>query len=91
MGKDSTDHRRVNKESLVTNAELKKLIVDEFKAEGMDIAEDVAVRLVKAAFKVLPKVVLATDNKMDDLLIPLLAVVEKPVLQALDKINGHEG
>lgn len=71
--------------------DIKKIIVDEFKAEGLEIAEDVAVRLTKVAFRVVPKVVLATDTKMDDLLIPVLAVVEPHVMKALDKIDGQEG
>lgn len=71
--------------------DIKKIIVDEFKAEGLEIAEEVAVKLTKVAFRVLPKVVAATETKVDDLLIPLLAVVEAPVMKALDKIDGQEG
>lgn len=71
--------------------DIKKIIVAEFKAEGLEIAEDVAIRLTKVAFKAIPKIVLATDNKADDLLIPLFAVIEPPVMKALDKIDGKEG
>ncbi len=71
--------------------DIKKIIVEEFKAEGLEIAEDVAIRLTKVAFRVLPKVVSATETKVDDLLIPLLSVIEAPVMKALDKIDGQEG
>jgi hypothetical protein len=71
--------------------DIKKIIVEEFKAEGLEIAEDVAVRLTKVAFRVLPKVVASTETKIDDLLIPLLSVIEAPVMKALDKIDGQEG
>lgn len=75
----------------MSEQDIKKIIVEEFKAEGLEIAEDVAVRITKVAFRAIPKVVLATDNKVDDYLIPLLALVEKPVMTALDKIDGQQG
>jgi hypothetical protein len=71
--------------------DIKKLIVEELKKEGMDIAEDAAISAVKAIFKVLPKVALATENKFDDLLIPVLGVVEPKILELLDKIDGEVG
>lgn len=75
----------------MSEQDIKKILVEEFKAEGLEIAEDVAVRLVKVAFKALPKIVVATDNKVDDYILPLLALVEKPIMNALDKIDGHVG
>jgi hypothetical protein len=75
----------------MSEVDIKKIIVDEFKAEGLEIAEDVAVRLTKVAFRAIPKVVIETENKADDYLLPLLALVEKPVMAALDKIDGQEG
>jgi len=74
----------------MTNAELKKMVVEELKKEGLDVAEEAAVSLVKALFRVIPKVVLATENKMDDLLIPVLAVVEPKIMELLDKIDGKD-
>lgn len=71
--------------------DIKKIIVEEFKAEGLEIAEDVAIRLTKVAFRVIPKVVTATETKIDDLLVPVLAVIEPQVMKALDKIDGKEG
>lgn len=73
------------------NDEMKKELVELLKAEGLDIAEDTAIALVKAVFKVIPELVLKTENKMDDLLIPILAVVEPKILELLDKIDGEEG
>jgi hydroxymethylpyrimidine/phosphomethylpyrimidine kinase len=75
----------------VSEQDIKKIIVEEFKAEGLEIAEDVAVRIVKVAFKAIPKIVDATENQVDDYLKPLLSLVEKPVMAALDKIDGHVG
>jgi hypothetical protein len=70
---------------------VKKELVDGFKAAGLDVAEDAAVAAFKALVSMIPKVVLATDNKMDDLVIPVLAVLEPKILEALDKIDGVEG
>jgi hypothetical protein len=75
----------------MSEVDIKKIIVDSFKAEGLEIAEDVAVKFAKVAFKTIPKIVTATENKTDDYLIPLLALIEKPVLAALDKIDGQVG
>lgn len=72
-------------------SEAKDLIKAELKAAGLDLAEDSAVLAVRAVLKAIPKVVAATDNKIDDLLVPLLQVVEGPLLSLLDKIDGEEG
>ena len=70
-------------------SEILKLIVEEFKAEGLDIAEEAVLSATKVAFKVAPKIIEATETKLDDLIIlPLLALIEKPVLKAIDKIDG---
>lgn len=75
----------------MTNEELKKMILDELKKEGLNIAEDTAIAAVKAVLKVVPKVVSETENKVDDLLIAILPVVEGPIMDLLDKIDGEEG
>jgi len=72
----------------MTPAEIKKMIVEELKKEGIVVAEEAAVGAAKALFKVLPKVFAATENKVDDLVIPLLGVVQPKVLEMLDKIDG---
>ena len=53
------------------SVDIKKLIIDELKKEGLDIAEDAAISAVKAVLKVVPKVVAATENKVDDILVIL--------------------
>jgi len=71
-------------------AEIKKMIVEEFKKEGLDIAEDAAIRLAKMGFSITKKVLGITKNRLDDLLIPVIGVIEKPVLNLLDKIDNRE-
>jgi len=73
------------------NEELKKEIVESLKEAGIEIAEDTAVSVVKAIFKLLPVIVLKTENKLDDLAIPMLAVLEGPIMEMLDGIDGKEG
>lgn len=68
--------------------ELKQEIVKEFKNAGLELTEEAAIKLVQVAFKVLPKVLVATENKADDMLIPLLMIIEPKVIELLGKIDG---
>ena len=70
--------------------EVMKIVVEELKKEGIDLAEELVAGAVKAVFKAIPKIVLATENKVDDLLVPVLAVVEPKVLELVDKIDGED-
>lgn len=69
---------------------IKKMIVEELKNGGLEVAEDSAVKAVKVLFKLLPKIVMATPTPYDNLLIPLLPVIEPAVLELLDQIDGKE-
>lgn len=70
--------------------DIKKMIVDHFKAEGLDIAEEAAVALVKSAFKLIPAIALATENKIDDMFVPALGIIEPKVIELLDGIDGED-
>lgn len=72
----------------MTNEELKAMVVSELKENGLDIAEDMAIAAVKVILGIIPKVAIATENKWDDLCIPMLAVLEPAILKELDKIDG---
>lgn len=69
-------------------SDAKKVLLDELKKQGLDIAEDAAISTVKAVIKSLPAFFKATENQWDDLLIGLLPILEQPLLKALDKIDG---
>ena len=71
--------------------ELKKELLDALKAKGLDVGEDVAMELVKLVFPFLGRLVLLTENKVDDMLIAVLPIIEKQVIELLDKIDGKEG
>jgi len=66
-------------------------LMEELKKEGLEVAEDSAIALMKAVFRIVPAYVLASESKTDDLLIPVLSVIEAPVMALLDKIDGKMG
>lgn len=69
--------------------EAKQILLDELKKEGLDLADDALIQAVKAVFKALPKFLLATENKVDDLLIAVLPAIEKVVVEKIDKLDGE--
>lgn len=73
------------------NEELKKEIAELLKGKGLDVAEDAAIKAVKALFEILPMIVAKTENKYDDMLIPVLGVLEPKIIELLDKIDGEVG
>jgi hypothetical protein len=68
-----------------------KDLVEILKKHGLNIAEDTATVAVKAVFKAIPDIVIATENKYDDLLVPVFSVLEPKILELIDKIDGQEG
>lgn len=70
--------------------DVKKMIVEELKKEGKNVAEDAVAGVARALFRVVPKAVAATENKYDDLLVPMLAVIEPKVMEAIDGIDGED-
>ena len=75
----------------MSEVDVKGIIAAELKAKGLDIAEDVAVKVADAIFDTIPKILRATPNKFDDLLIPVLAVVKPKVMALIDNIDGEKG
>lgn len=69
----------------------KKVLAEELKKAGLDIAEDAAIDVVKAVFDALPKFFAATENKYDDMAIPMLPLISVQLIKLIDKIDGEEG
>ena len=69
----------------------KSELVAILKKNGLEVGEEIAMLAVRSVFKAIPEIVLATENKYDDMLVPLLGVVEKPVMALLDQIDGEIG
>jgi len=74
------------------NDEVKKELVELFKAEGLELAEETVELAVKAVFKVLPIIAKKTTNPLDDMLVGSLApILERELLKLVDKIDGKQG
>ena len=72
-------------------SEIGTIIIEELKVVGLEVGEESAKAAVRAVFKSIPRIVLATENKVDDLLVPLLGIIEPEIIKLLDKIDGEEG
>lgn len=68
-------------------AALTDLMIEELKKEGIELAEESAKMACKALFRAIPKVVVASENKYDDMLLAILPVVEPMVMNLIDDIN----
>lgn len=75
----------------MTKNEILEMIVNEFKSEGIEIAEDVALRAAKVGFGLAKKIVTATPNSIDDILLPVIGIVEPKVYEWIDKLDGQVG
>lgn len=58
------------------------------KAAGLDLAEDSVKAIAENAFKAIKVIIEASENKYDDLCLPLLELAEKAVMPLVDKIDG---
>lgn len=68
----------------------KPKISDILKEAGLEIAEDTAASAVKAMVNALPKIIKLSENKLDDLLLPILEVVNPKLLEMLDEWQNPE-
>lgn len=70
---------------------IKEMIKSELKKEGLNMLEEDAIKACKILFKLLPKVALKTETKVDDMFIPVIGIMEPKVMELLDKIDGEVG
>lgn len=68
-----------------------KRLVEVLKGNGIDIAEDLAIHLVKAIFIWLKESAELSENKFDDFAVVIYPLIEKEILKLVDKIDGEEG
>ncbi len=64
----------------------KEKLLEILKEAGLDFGEDVAIMTLKKLVKVIKRLIQESENKTDDLLIPLLDLGEKQLLELLDSI-----
>jgi len=69
---------------------MKKIIVEELKKQGLDLAEDAAEDALEGFFSGLEKIVTASDNKYDDMLVPVLGMVKPKILEMINKIDKSD-
>lgn len=68
-----------------------KELVKELKARGLDVAEEAAKSAAEAVLSWVEKSAVVSENKFDDLLIPVMQVAKPHVMEQLDKIDGKVG
>jgi len=66
-------------------------LAEKLKAEGLDVAEDVAGKVLKCTMAWLKESAALSENKMDDMVAPLLVPIENYILTQIDKIDGEVG
>lgn len=67
--------------------EFKEMVMEEFKKEGLELTEEAVKMAVKAVLRVIPKMVIASENKYDDLLLAVLPIVEPMLMEKIEAIN----
>ena len=72
-------------------ARLKEIIIAKAKARGIEAGEEIAKELVGLAFDIVEDVITASDTKIDDAALPVIAGLKVKALALVDKIDGHVG
>ena len=67
---------------------MEKTIKEAMKAEAMKQVELIANQGIKSTFALIYAYVAATENKVDDAIIPFLQLAEKAILEQAAKIDG---
>lgn len=69
---------------------VKNEILKILKVEGLVVAEDMAVKGVRAAFAIMALVVPKVSFGLGSIIVPMLGAIERPVLSLLDEIDGKD-
>lgn len=69
---------------------MKSALIEELKAAGLDVGEEVAVAAVKGVFKAVERLIEMSANKYDDMLLPVIKLAEPKVMELLDKIDKED-
>ena len=79
------------KESTMEKAYDLKDLGSKLKEKGLDLAEDAAGIVLDATMDWLGESAIKSENKIDDILVPLLMAVKPYIKDQIDKIDGKEG
>ena len=75
----------------VKRKELIDAYLGRLKSRGVDIAEDAVIILIEETFQLADDVIVATENKYDDLARPFLPMAKNVALELADQIDGKQG
>jgi hypothetical protein len=70
--------------------ELSKL-AEKMKSKGLEVAEDAAQVALDAVVEWVQEGAVESANKVDDVIVPLMAALKPMADQAIDKIDGEVG
>jgi hypothetical protein len=70
--------------------EIEKLTA-KLKAKGLDVAEEGARVVLDAVVEYIEEGAVESENKLDDILVPLVVALKPLAEKAIDKIDGKEG
>ena len=68
----------------------KEMVIDFFKSEGLDVAEDTVVAAVRGSFKLIKKAVPMFSTGLGVIINPMIDYIEGLVLTQVDKIDGED-
>lgn len=70
--------------------DIKKLAA-KLKEKGLDVAEEGAKVAVESVLEWVKEEAVASENKVDDILVAIIPVVKPHIMEQIDKIDGAEG
>lgn len=70
---------------------MKEEILEIVKAEGLNVGEEAVEALARVVFKVLPMAIGKANPAVGAIVLPLIALIEPKVMEAIDKIDGQVG
>lgn len=70
--------------------DIKKLAA-KLKEKGLDVAEEGAKVTVESVLEWVKEEAIASENKIDDVVVAIIPVIKPHIMEQIDKIDGQEG
>jgi hypothetical protein len=68
-----------------------KVLAEKLKAKGLDVAEEAVKILVEETLSWVQEEALKSENKVDDIVAPVISAIKPWVLEQVDKIDKQVG
>lgn len=68
-----------------------KALAEKLKAKGLDVAEEAAKIIAEETLNWVAEEAVKSENKVDDIVAPIIVAVKPWVMQQVDKIDGQVG